>query len=88
VILGRRARRRAAQIAEARRQGYSQGILAAAVALMTDLERLGRLDDAEVVQTGEDGGKSVCSTCSMRRMGYADLATRTEFAIGVRDGGG
>lgn len=83
---GRRSRRRAAELAGARRAGYADGVIAAAVALMTDLEQLGRLDDAEVIRRGEDGTQSVCSSCQMRRMGYGALAARFEFALDVRDG--
>ena len=83
----RRARRHAAQVAEARRQGYSQGVIAAAAALMGDLEQLGRLDDAEVITRTEDGGVMICQSCAMRAMGWHALAARFEFAVDVRDGG-
>jgi hypothetical protein len=74
-----------------RRAGYAAGVIAAADALMADLEDLRLLDDAEEVQADEDGTVAVCSSCEMRRIGYTRLATRFEFALSEtfpRDGGG
>jgi hypothetical protein len=59
-------------------------VIAAAAALMSDLEVLGVLDDeAEDLGRGEDDARLVCSTCQMRRLGYGGLADRLEFAVGV-----
>lgn len=58
-------------------------MISAVAAIMSDLEHLGLLDDAEVLSRDEDGAGSVCTGCQMRRFGYAGLADRFEFAIGV-----
>ena len=65
-----------------RRADYCDGVLAAATALMGDLETLGALDDAEVVAEDDDA-RRVCVGCELRRHGYDGLADRFEFAIGV-----
>lgn len=66
-----------------RRAAYADGVIAAAAALMSDLEVLGVLADAEDARGGQDGDRLVCSTCQMRRFGYGALADRVEFAIDV-----
>lgn len=67
----------------ASRGAYASGVISAAAALMTDLERSGALDDAEILRRDQDGTGSVCITCELRRLGYPGLADRLEFAYGV-----
>ena len=75
----------AAETASARRAGYARGVIAAGDALMSDLEILGALDDAEVLD--RDDGAAVCATCQMRRLGYTAMADRFEFAHRVAQAG-
>jgi hypothetical protein len=58
-------------------------VISAVAAIMSDLEHLGLLDDAEVLGRDEDGTRAVCPGCQMRRFGYTGLADRFEFAISV-----
>jgi hypothetical protein len=73
-------------VSSARRAAYADGVIAAADALMQDLENLGSLDDAEVL-VQDDDARGVCSLCQMRRLGYGGLADRLEFAHGVARAG-
>jgi hypothetical protein len=67
----------------ARRAAYASGVISAAAAVMSDLEQRGALGDAEILRRDQDGTGSVCSVCELRRLGYAGLADRLEFVIGV-----
>ena len=72
-------------MSNARRAAYADGVIAAADALMGDLEVLGSLADAEVLV--QDDARGVCSLCQLRGMGYGGLADRLEFAHGVAQAG-
>lgn len=59
------------------KRGYSNGITAAVDALLDDLVEVGKVTE---------GDDETCKGCLMRREGYHALATRWEFALGIKDG--
>ncbi len=63
------------------RAGYASGIIAAADALLADLENAGQLTATEVT---DDGQPAVCKTCALDAAGFHALTDRLDFALTLK----
>lgn len=68
------------------RRGYSNGVTAAVDALLDDLNEAGKLG---WLQYDDDGFAVSCNGCVLAHEGFERLATRWQFAVGIKghDGG-